>query len=571
MRRSRSEPVRVLPGFRGTLLGLALLSAIINVLMLTGAIFMLEIYDRVLPSRSIPTLVGLVVIAGLLFGFMAVLDVIRSRILVRVAGSVNDSLSPRIYRLIVLMPVKARMRQDGPQPLQDLDQIRSFLASGGPMALFDLPWIPFYLAICFAFHFWIGITATVGALILMALTLMTEVLTRHPTRDAARSGAARSSLAEASRRNAEALQAMGMVGRLAAVWDKANAAYVNAQQRAGDVGGGLGAVAKTFRMVLQSAVLGIGAYLVIQGEATPGVIIAGSILSARALAPVDLAIANWRNFQAARQGWGRLNQLFRATPAPDTPLALPAPQREIAVSNLSVAPPGQQKIVLQDVSFVIPRGSALGVVGPSASGKTSLARALVGVWPPSRGTVRLDGAALDQWLPEALGRHVGYLPQDVELFDGDIAANISRFDPDPVPEAIISAARAAGVHEMILGLPQGYETAIGEGGAALSAGQRQRVALARALYGDPFLVVLDEPNSNLDADGEEALTKAILGVRHRGGIVVVVAHRPSALAGVDTVLVLAEGRLQALGPKDEVLQKVLRPATPAPAKIAVVN
>ena len=568
MSRLRPEPIQALPSFRAALVGLGFLSAIINVLMLTGALFMLEVYDRVLPSRSVPTLVGLIMIAGMLFAFLAVLDLVRSRIFVRIAGSVDDSLSPRIFRLIVQMPLKARGRHDCGQPTQDLDQIRSFLASGGPTALFDLPWIPLYLAVCFAFHLWIGVAATAGALILLALTGMTEFLTRRPTRDAARSGAARRSVAEASRRNAEALKAMGMVGRLAAVWGKANADYIDAQQCVGDVGGGLGAIAKVLRMVLQSAVLGIGAYLVIHGEATAGVIIAGSILSARALAPVDLAIANWRSFQAARQGWRRLSELLVAMDERDAPLALPVPRHEFAVQALSVAPPGEQKIVVQDVSFVIPQGSALGVIGPSASGKTSLARALVGVWSPARGTIRLDGAALDQWSPEALGRHIGYLPQDVELFDGSIAENVARFDPDREAEAVVSAARAAGVHEMILRLPHGYETAIGEGGAALSAGQRQRIGLARALYGDPFLVVLDEPNSNLDTDGEEALTKAILGVRRRCGVAVVVAHRPSALASVDLAMVLAEGRVQALGPKDEVLQKLLRPT---PAKIAVVN
>jgi PrtD family type I secretion system ABC transporter len=359
------------------------------------------------------------------------------------------------------------------------------------------------------------------------------------------------------------VRALGMAGRLGARWGEANARYLAYQQRTSDVAGGLGALSKVLRMLLQSAVLAVGAYLVIEGEATGGIMIAASILTSRALAPVELAIANWKGFVTARQGWRRLQeQLDRIAPAA-APLALPAPRALLALDAAGTGAPGSQRFAVQDVSFELKAGAGLGIIGPSASGKSSLARMLVGVWPTWRGKVRLDAAALEQWPAEERGRHIGYLPQDVELFAGTVAQNIARFEAQPDPQAVIAAAQAANVHEMILHLPDGYETQVGEAGAALSGGQRQRLGLARALYGTPFLVVLDEPNSNLDSEGEQALGAAILGVRARGGIVIVIAHRPSALAGVDQVLVMAEGRVQSFGPKDEVLSKVLRPV-PAP-------
>ena len=536
----------------------------INLLYLTGSFFMLEIYDRVLPSRSVPTLIGLAVIAFVLYAFQGVLDVFRGRVLVRIGASLDEALNARVFDLIVRLPLKTRMSGDGLQPARDLDQVRAFLSGLGPTALFDLPWMPLYLGICFIFHFWIGMTALVGALILVVVTLLTEMRTREPTKVAVETGAARNALAQASRRNAEVLQAMGMGGRAAALWGSANARHLAAQQRASDVAGGLGAVSKVLRMALQSAVLGVGAYLVIEQQATAGIIIASSILTSRALAPVELAIANWRGFVAARQSWKRLVELMAALPQREAPMPLPRPSSSLSVEGASAVPPGVQRFVVQDVTFALKTGNGLGVIGPSASGKSSLARLLVGVWTPIRGKVRLDGAALEQWDPEALGRHVGYLPQDVELFAGTVAENIARFDPEPDADAVLAAAKAANVHELILRLPDGYETQIGESGAALSAGQCQRIALARALYGDPFLIVLDEPNSNLDAEGEQALTQAILSARARGRIVVVIAHRPTALAAVDLVLMMADGRAQAFGPKDEVLSKVLRRA-PGPA------
>ncbi len=569
-RPQRSELFSALYAFRGALGAVAVFSGFSNLLMLTGALFMLEVYDRVIPSRSVPTLVWLAIIAAGLFTFQALIDIIRSRVLARIAGSVAETLSGRAYRLLIELGLRNRPENERQRPLRDLDQVRSFLASGGPVAFFDLPWIPLYLAVCFAFHFWIGITATAGALCLLVLTAVAEMKTRRPAAVAGDFGATRNIIAEASRRNAEVLRAMGMTGRVGARWERANAAFLGAQQQAADVGAGFGAASKVARIALQSAVLAVGALLVIGGEASAGIIIAGSILSARALAPVDLAIGNWRGFQAARQGWRNLSGLLDDMPEKSLQMSLPKPVSELAVEDLTLVPPGHDVSVLKNIAFTLGRGSALGVIGPSAAGKSTLARALIGVWAPSAGKVRLDGAALDQWQPEALGLHIGYLPQDVKLFEGTITDNIARFEPGAASEAIVAAARVAGVHEMIVGLADGYDTEIGEGGVLLSAGQRQRIALARALYGDPFLVVLDEPNSNLDSDGEAALTEAIKAVRLRGGVAVVIAHRASALAAVDLMLVLAEGRVQAFGAKDEILAKVLQSA-PQRTKIAVVS
>src|SRR5215467_2195505 len=565
----RSELAEALAACRSAFYGTALISGMSNILMLTGAMFMLEIYDRVLPSRSMPTLVGLLVLAATLFTALGILDAIRGRILVRIGGTLDETLSGRVYDTLMRLPLKIGARGDATQPLRDLDAVRSYLSGLGPVALFDLPWIPLYLAICFAFHPLIGFTALAGAIILILLTLLTEILMRAPAKAATEAAVVRNGLAEASRRNAEALVAMGMAGRIAMRWGVANQQYMHSQQQASDLGGGLGAISKVLRMMLQSGVLAVGAYLVIHQEASAGIIIAGSILSARALAPVDLAIANWKGFVAARQSWQRLNRLLTMSPARSAPMQLQTPSQRLTVEGVSASPPGVPKIVVQDIAFELEAGQGLGIIGPSGSGKSSLVRLLDGVWQPVRGNVRLDGAALDQWSPDALGRHVGYLPQDVELLSGTVAENIARFEPNPDNEAVIAAAKAVGVHDLIVRLPAGYDTPIGEQGSALSAGQAQRVALARAVYRDPFLVVLDEPNSNLDSEGEEALTRAILGVRERKGIVIVVAHRPSAIAGVDRLLMMNQGKAQALGPKDEVLSKVLqRPlAMPRPLKV----
>ncbi|WP_407168262.1 type I secretion system permease/ATPase [Bradyrhizobium sp. ORS 111] len=564
----RSELGDALRACRSAFIGVGFMSCMINLLYLTGSMFMLQVYDRVLPSRSVPTLVGLVVIAAGLYIAQGVLDLLRGRILGRIGTSLDEALNARVFDTIIRLPLMAGNRSEGLQPLRDLDNVRSFLGSMGPGAFFDLPWLPFYMAICFAFHWLLGVTALVGAIILVALTLITEYLSRAPAKDALTLAARRNDIAASSRRNAEVLVAMGMAGRMNKRWNDANEDYLAGNQRASDVAGGLGAVAKVLRMMLQSSVLAVGAYLVIHQEATGGIIIAGSILSARALAPVDLAIAHWKGFVAARQSWHRLNRLLQQMPARPEQTLLQSPTKRLSIEGVTMVAPGDQRVIVQDVSFTVEAGSGVGVIGPSGSGKSSLIRALVGVWTPVRGKVRLDGAALDQWSSDVLGRHVGYLPQDVELFGGTIAQNISRFDPDAKSDAIIAAAKEAGVHEMIIKMREGYDTQVGEQGSALSAGQAQRVALARALYGKPFLVVLDEPNSNLDSEGDEALTRAVRSARERGAIVVVVAHRPIGIEGVDQLLVLKDGRMQTFGPKDVVLGQVLqRVAPPAPVRI----
>jgi PrtD family type I secretion system ABC transporter len=567
----RSELSSALQNCRSAFVGVGVMSCIINLLYLTGSIFMLEVYDRVLPSRSVPTLIGLIILATGLYVAQGVLDTIRNRILGRVGTALDESLNARVFDTIVRLPLIVGGRNEGLQPLRDLDNVRSFLGSQGPSAFFDLPWLPLYLLICFAFHVMIGITALVGAVILVTLTVLTEYLTREPAKEALGLAARRNDLAAASRRNAEVLVAMGMAGRLMQRWSETNEKYLAGNQRASDVAGGLGAVAKVLRMMLQSAVLAVGAYLVIHQEATAGIIIAGSILSARALAPVDLAIAHWKSFVAARQSWRRLNQLLDKLPTRVVPTLLQPPSSRLSVEGLSIAAPGDPRPVVQDVTFVLPAGSGLGVIGPSASGKSSLMRALVGVWLPARGKVRLDGAALDQWSSDELGRHVGYLPQDVELFAGTVAQNIARFDPQATADHIIAAAKEAGVHDMIVKMRDGYNTEVGEHGGALSAGQAQRVALARALYGNPFLIVLDEPNSNLDTEGDEALSRAVRSARARGAIVVVVAHRPIGIEAVDQILVMKDGRMQAFGPKETVLAQVLQPRVTTPAPIKIVS
>ena len=565
-RRERNEIAAALGQCRSAFIGVALMSGLVNVLYLTGSFFMLEVYDRVIPSRSVPTLIGLSALALVLYAFQGVLETIRARILARIGAALDESLSGRVFDLVVRAPLKGTSQGDGLLPLRDLDQIRAFLAGTGPSAFFDLPWMPVYLAICFLFHPLIGVAALLGLAVLGALTFLTDTASKGPTQAATGHGMRRNGLAEAGRRNAEVLTAMGMQQRLAARWALANHDYRAAHQTVSDVGGGYGAGSKVFRMALQSGVLALGAWLVIHNEATAGVIIASSILVSRALAPAEMTIANWKGFVAARQSWHRLSGLLARMPPEAQPHALPAPRDSITVEGASIAPPGTPRLVVQDVSFGLKAGQGLGIIGPSASGKSSLVRALVGVWSPVRGKVRFDGAALDQWSSTDLGAHIGFLPQEVELFAGTVAENIARFEPGAPSEAVIAAARAAGVHELILRLPEGYDTRIGEGGSGLSAGQRQRIGLARALYRDPFLVVLDEPNANLDSEGENALTEAIAGVRRRGGVCVVVAHRPSALAALDLILMMADGRAQAFGPKDEILKRVLRPA-PAPVPV----
>jgi ATP-binding cassette subfamily C protein len=566
---AQSEVSAALRSCRGAFGGVALFSAVINILMLTGSIYMLQIYDRVLASRSLSTLVGISLIVLAAYLLQGALDALRSKMLARIGARFDELLSVRVFELVTVLPLKGPRSMSGLQPVRDLDQIRGFLSGLGPTALFDMPFMPVFFAGCFLLHPWLGALAVAGGLVIMGFTLLTEARSRAPIKDMTQSANERHAVAELSRRNAEAVRALGMRHVLSDRYAQANERHVADGLRASDAAAGIGAAAKIFRMILQSAGLGLGAYLVIQGELTGGAMIATSILMSRALAPIEIAVANWKGFISARQSYVRLQQTLALAPRPPERIALPAPRSAVTVQDLVVAAPGSHQPIVLGASLQLKAGQALGLIGPSASGKSTMARALVGVWPTLRGEVRLDGATLDQWEPDDLGRHIGYLPQDVELFEGTVAENIARFRPDASAESVIAAARAAGAHDMILQLPNGYDTRIGESGAVLSGGQRQRVALARALFGDPFLVVLDEPNASLDGAGDDALNQAILGVRQRGGAVVIITHRPAALGNVDLVGIMEAGRIKTIGPRDEVLKTVMRrPVAAAPAPTA---
>lgn len=543
---------------RAGLMAIGLASALINILYLTSSFFMLQVYDRVIPSHSIPSLIALGILAAALYVFQGAFELIRNRMLTRVAGVFDEVLSKRVFKAMLKTPIMTSGANDGLTVMRDFDQVRSFLSGSGPTAFFDLPWMPVYIGICFLFHPVVGIIAICGALILIFITLLTNFTAQASDRKVHELWNQRNVLMGAALRNAEVVEAMGMSNDLARDWEDYNKRYRALQRNSSDTGNAYAIVSKVFRIALQSGVLAAGAVLVIENQASGGIIIASSILTSRALAPVEQVIANWRGFVLAQQSWKRIREVFKAIPEVPNPLALPAPRSTLSVQKLSTGPANAQQVIVSDVSFTLHAGSAVGIIGPSASGKSSLSRALTGIWPIYRGSVRLDGAALDQWDEAVRGDHIGYLPQDIELFTGTVAQNISRYRHDCTPEAVVAAARAARVHDLILNLPQGYDTDIGLNGSLLSAGQRQRIALARALYGNPFLVILDEPNSNLDTEGEEALSVAISDVRARGGIVIVIAHRPSALVAVDHVLMMKDGRAVAFGPKEDVLPKFLR-------------
>jgi ATP-binding cassette subfamily C protein len=554
----RDQVVSAVVACRGPLTGVAIFSAFINILGLTGSLYMLQITDRILSSRSISTLVSISLLALVAYLLLGALDALRCRMLARIGAKFSESLVTPVFRAGVSLCLQGKRPAIAFQGISDLDQIQRFFSGAGLTALFDMPFLPIFFLVAYMMHPIFGGIIVLGGLITVVLSVIAELRTRQPTTASTVSAAARHAIADASFRNAETLKAMALTPAFARSFSDAHARYASHNIDATNASSGIGSTAKVFRAILQSSVLGIGAYLAIIGEVTPGATIAASILTARALAPVELAVANWRGLTAARQSLERLRNLSSHFPESEQRIELAPPRTELSVEHLYAVAPGQTKPIIKGVSFALMAGQGLGIIGPSASGKSSLARALIGVWPAARGRVSLDGASIDHWDHERLGRHIGYLPQTVELFDGTIAANIARFCPDASSDGIIQAARDAAAHEMILRLPEGYETRVSDNGATLSAGQRQRIGLARALYGRPFLVVLDEPNSNLDADGEDALLQAILGIRERCGIVVVVTHRPTALAGVDLVGVMIEGRLQAFGPKREVMQRMTK-------------
>ncbi|WP_150524900.1 type I secretion system permease/ATPase [Roseibium sediminis] len=538
-----------------------LFSFLINILMLTGPVFMLQVYDRVLASGSVPTLVVIAGLAIVLYAFYGILEGLRSRILARIGQRVDARLSPLVYRLSSLLPVRMGKAAARIRLVQDLDAVRNFLSGPGPAAIFDLPWLPFYLGIVFLFHPVLGMVGLGGAVLICILIWLNEYLSQKPAQEANQHSGRRLADVEAGQRNSEVIAAMGMDHALTQKWDEQNAGYLETQRLASDRTGLFGTLIKTIRFVLQSAILGVGAWLAIKQEITPGVMIAASIMTSRALSPIEAAVAQWRGFVACRQALVRLRQILGqvAGSLDGASFELPLPTRKIDVEQVSCGPLGEPLPYVNGVHFSLEAGDGLGIIGPSGSGKSTLARALVGISPTLRGAVRYDGAEINQFSPERRGEFIGYLPQDLQLFDGTIADNIARFRPDKSTEKIIEAAELADVHKLIVSLPEGYNTVIGRAGRALSAGQKQRIALARALYGDPFLVVLDEPNSNLDAEGEAALTAAIKAMRNKGSIVVVIAHRPSAIATVDKILCLTEGRMAAFGPKDEALKQVVKP------------
>jgi ATP-binding cassette subfamily C protein len=542
---------------RRTFIAVALFSCIVNILMLTGPLFMLQIYDRVLTSRSVPTLIALTLLVVGLYLFMGIVDLVRYRVLTRIGHKFDEEVGRSAFLSQVSAPVKAGPLAAKTEPVRDVDQLRNFFASPGITALFDMPWMPFYIGIVFLLHPLLGLLGVGGAVILLAIAIVTDRAARPMMKSSGELSAQRNAVVTAGRRNAEVLQGMGMMQAVGGLWDNVNERFLAANAKAADVVGLSSVASKVFRLFLQSAVLALGAYLAILGEISPGAMIAASIIMARGLQPVEMAVGNLRQMLSAQQAYRRLRTLFEQ-PEAAAQIDLPAPRRELTVDNITVLPPGTRTPTLVDIRFSAKAGTAIGVIGQSGSGKSTLARALVGVWPAVRGTVNLDGAPLPQWKLEQLGRHLGYLPQDVELFEGTIAANISRFDPAAEDADIVHAAKIAGCHELILGLKDGYATLVGEGGATLSAGQRQRIALARALYGDPFLIVLDEPNSNLDGYGDSALNRAITLAKQRGAVVVVIAHRPSALSATDKLALIENGRLADFGERDEVLKKVMR-------------
>lgn len=559
----RKSVEKLTKGFRRIFVFLFGMSGIINILALTGAFYMLQIYDRALSSGSIPTLVAISILAIGLYFFQGIFDVIRSQILVRLGARLDRRIAPMTHQIAIDMPRFGFSTAEALERGRDVDTVRGFLSGQGPMALFDLPWMPLFLIFVYLLHPWLGTLTLGGVFILTLLTLITEIMTRRLSSATHQAGIARNAIADSNTRNADILKAMGFANRAVSRYSKANDDHLQLQTKTNDISGTFSALSRVLRMILQSAVLGLGALLTIQGELSAGAIIAASVASARALAPIDLAIGNWKSVVAARTAFGRIKETAMALADADEPMVLPKPCKSLKVENITVAAPGSGRVLISELSFDLKAGQALGIIGPSGGGKTTLVRALTGIWPTLRGFVRLDDAELLQWSDAALGENIGYLPQDVALLDATIEENIARLESGATAQSIIEASMSAGVHEMIVRMPDGYRTQLGPQGASLSGGQRQRIGLARALYGNPFVVVLDEPNSNLDGEGEAALSVAIEGVKKRGGIVIIIAHRPSALVAVDFVAVVQNGRLTGFGPKNEIIGNQVQAATTA--------
>lgn len=550
---------------RPLLVRAAAFSAAVNLLMLTGPIYMLQLYDRVLASRSMPTLAVLTLLIVGLYAAMGFLDFIRTAIVSRAASRFDAKLNEAAFNASV-EGARHSAGQAGDSPLKDLRTIRQAVGSSAITTFFDAPFAPFYLLLVFMLHWALGLTALIGAGLLITLAIFNERSSRAAMKSALESGTASDAAIGAILRNASAADAMGMRGALKSIWlsHASKAQLSNAD--AGDLINSYGAATKAGRMFLQSLILGVGAVLVINQQTTPGVMIAASIITGRALAPVEQAIGQWRIIGAAIAAWKRLEKFLASAPKQADKITLPAPTGLLKLDRVYVQPALAKKPIVKNVSLEVKPGEALGIVGPSGAGKSTLARAMVGVERVIAGEVRLDGADLLTWPRDDVGRFIGYLPQEAELFSGTVAKNIARFDETAKDEEIVAAAKAAGAMELILGLPDGFETDVGERGQRLSVGQRQRIGLARALFRDPVVVVLDEPNSNLDSEGDIALSNAILAAKQRGASIVIVAHRPSAIAHVDRLLMLVDGEPRAYGPRDEVLAKIAPGVSPIGAK-----
>lgn len=543
---------------RGLFLSVGLFSIFVNLLMLTGPIFMLQIYDRVLGSRSEATLVAMTVLVAVLYLIMGILDHARGRILARAGAAFQATMDSRVFSAVLKRSVVPADRSKPASGLRDLESVQRLLSSPALFAVFDLPWVPIFIGAIFIFHPWLGYLALAGGLLLITLTFLNQLFSRKPVGEANGMSVAADNFAESIRESGEVIQGLGMRDSVMRRWQQYRERALQAQISSSDLTGTFSTSSKTFRFFLQSAMLALGAYLVLQQELTPGAMIAGSILLGRALAPVEQAIAQWPLVIRARQGWRNLAELLEKTPPEPDRTELPRPKAIMEAQQITVVPPGEQIATLRMVSFRIEPGQALGVIGPSGAGKSTLARAILGIWRPASGKVRLDGASLDNYDPDTLGQYIGYLPQDVTLFNGTIAENIARMSSQPDPAKVVEAAKKAAAHDMILKFPDGYDTMISGGSGRLSGGQKQRIGLARAMYGDPVILVLDEPNANLDSVGSEALNTAIRQMKEEGRSVIIMAHRPAAIAECDLILYIDQGMRKAFGPRDDVLREQLQ-------------
>lgn len=547
---------------RSGLVTVAFFSFFINLLMLSGPLYMLQVYDRVLPSGSMETLIALSILLLGLFVVSGCLELVRTRILSRIGAKLESRAASGVFNA-VMRKRAAQSSDDGEHNLADLDTIKEFYSGQGLSALFDLPWVPVYLLLLTVLHPALGALGAAGALFLFLVAWINNRMTRSSMRRQSQADLPGRAIASASEKNAQLLQSMGMMGNLRRAWMTMKREANIHQRKSNDRSGFFSTLSKTSRLLLQSAVLGLGAALVIGGEITAGAMIAGTIILGRGLAPVDQSIAHWRSYLASKAAHRRLQSLLEDHPEPAVRLSHAEASQSLDVRRLFAGPPGARKAIVSDIDFTLEAGDVLAVIGPSASGKSTLARLLAGVWQPQAGTVRLDNVALEQLHPDELGPQIGYLPQSVELFDGTVAENIARFAPDASSMEIIAASEAAGLHRTILQMPDGYDTMVGDSGRSLSGGQRQRIGLARALFRNPFLVVLDEPNSSLDAEGDIALIEVLEGIRERGGIAVVISHRPNLVECAGKVLILDGGRQRAFGPRAAVLEQNVERVNPA--------